>query len=76
MDGKNAVPTLGHVIGSYKAGVTRLARQQNLLDDTSGMWQGRYHDHIIRSESSLNMLRAYIQQNPARWQEDKFYGQA
>ena len=75
-DGKNALPTLGHVIGYYKAVVTRLARQQNLLDDTSGMWQGRYHDHIIRSESSLNMLRAYIQQNPARWQEDKFYEQA
>ena len=68
------VSTLGHVIGSYKAGVTRLARQHQILDDTTGMWQGRYHDHIIRDERSLDQLRRYVEQNPARWQEDKFYG--
>ncbi len=71
-DTKNGVPTLGRVVGSYKAGVTRLARKHQILDDTAGMWQGRYHDHIIRDEHSLNNLRRYVEQNPARWQEDVF----
>ncbi len=38
------------------------------------LWQRSFHDHIIRSEESLNMLRAYTEQNPARWEADQFYG--
>jgi REP element-mobilizing transposase RayT len=30
------------------------------------IWQPRFHDHIIRSNRSLNMIRAYINNNPAR----------
>lgn len=73
-DTKNGVPTLGHVVGSYKAGVTRMARQHGVLDDTSSIWQGRYHDHIVCDERSLDYIRRYIVANPARWQDDVFYG--
>jgi REP element-mobilizing transposase RayT len=38
------------------------------------LWQRSFHDHIIRHEKSLNILREYIVYNPARWAEDKFYG--
>lgn len=72
-DGKNAVPTLGHVVGSYKAGVTRLARRDGLHEGL--LWQTRYHDHIIRSEKSLNYIRQYVHHNPARWEEDTFYSE-
>jgi putative transposase len=73
-DTKNGVPTLGHVLGSYKSGVTRIARQRQIIDDSAKIWQVRYHDHIIRDERSLDFMRRYIVANPARWQEDTFYG--
>jgi putative transposase len=73
-DTKNRVPTLGHIVGSYKAGVSRIARRQKYLDDKEILWQGRYHDHIIRTEQNLNHIREYVVANPARWAEDMFYG--
>jgi hypothetical protein len=38
------------------------------------LWQERYHDHIIRDEKSLNILREYVLNNPSRWEADQFYG--
>jgi len=66
-------PTLGHIVGSYKAGVTRTIRQQGLADDDVPIWHGRYHDHIIRKETDLHRIRQYIADNPARWPCDTFY---
>jgi REP element-mobilizing transposase RayT len=72
-DNAGVVPTLGTVIGSYKSGVTRRIREaQN--DPDLRVWQSRYHDHIIRTETALNHIREYIMYNPARWREDAFYG--
>jgi putative transposase len=34
------------------------------------LWQRSYHDHIIRDEKDLNNHRFYIENNPARWEED------
>jgi len=70
-DTQKRVPTLGNVIGNYKAGVTRLARRY--MGDDCSIWQKRYHDHIIRNEESLNKIREYALYNPARWQDDTFY---
>ena len=61
-------PTLGTIIGTYKAAVTRKIHHPDLK-----IWQGRYHDHIIRNEKSLNKLREYVLYNPARWEDDVFY---
>jgi len=35
------------------------------------LWQRNYHEHIIRSDSELNAIRRYIQENPLRWNEDR-----
>ena len=34
-------------------------------------WHGRYYDRIIRNNDELNRIRYYIQQNPARWQQNQ-----
>jgi len=54
---------------TYMRGV----REQNWESFHGKLWQRSFHDHIIRSETSLNTLRAYTQQNPARWEADEFY---
>jgi putative transposase len=64
---------LGRVVNGYKGAVTARIRQ-----DQPGqtVWQRGYHDHIIRNEPDLNRLREYTENNPAKWEADKFYGAA
>jgi putative transposase len=67
---------LGRVINSYKGAVTARIRKQQAdspLDVPTKIWQGRYHDHIIRSETVLQRIEAYIENNPALWSEDVFF---
>jgi len=35
------------------------------------LWQRNYYEHIVRSEGSLNRIRQYILDNPARWAFDR-----
>ncbi|MGF1613691.1 MAG: transposase, partial [Gammaproteobacteria bacterium] len=35
------------------------------------VWQRNYYDHIIRNDESLNRIRQYILDNPARWAMDR-----
>lgn len=71
--GKGAKPgSLGALIAAYKSAVTRQINQHLQLDG-GRVWQSSYHDHIIRDEKSLNFIREYVLNNPARWAEDTFY---
>jgi REP element-mobilizing transposase RayT len=64
--------SLPAVIRSFKSAVTY---QVNKQYHASGerFWQKNYHDHIIRSETSLNHLRGYTINNPALWIKDKYW---
>lgn len=37
------------------------------------LWQRNYYEHIIRDEESYNKIVEYIENNPKKWDEDKFY---
>jgi putative transposase len=62
--------SLSVVVRSYKSAVSRWAHQNGFQ---AFGWQPRYYDHIIRTQASLQRIRTYIAQNPARWSEDKYY---
>ena len=64
--------SLGVVIGQFKLAVGRQARRRQ-LHPRKTIWQRNYYDHIVRSEDSLNEIRRYIIENPARWREDSLY---
>lgn len=36
-------------------------------------WHSRFHDHIIRDSESFDRIQNYIEENPSKWNEDKFY---
>ena len=36
-------------------------------------WQPRFYDHIIRNEDALSRIRTYIQNNPEKWEQGKYY---
>jgi REP element-mobilizing transposase RayT len=58
--------TLGMVVGSYKAAVTREMRAAGFDGE---VWHGRFYDHIIRTQEELERIRAYVIDNPRRWGE-------
>jgi putative transposase len=64
----NRAPTLGEIVRTYKALSTRMIRQTVI---STFAWQRNYYEHIIRSEESLNRIRQYILDNPARWEFDR-----
>ncbi len=64
--------SLGAIVGHFKAAVSRRARTLG-IDCNKPIWQRNYYDHIVRNEKSLNEIRQYIMQNPARWEEDSLY---
>ncbi len=37
------------------------------------IWQRSYYDHIIRDENDYFKIWDYINSNPAKWLEDKYY---
>ncbi len=37
------------------------------------IWQRSYHDHVIRGEADYREIWQYIDTNPARWAEDRYY---
>ena len=65
--------SIGAIIGSYKMSVTR--RIQRELNTTGGLlgrryWQRNYYEHIIRNEAEYHRIHAYIESNPANWDQD------
>ncbi|MDX2231853.1 MAG: transposase [Leptolyngbyaceae cyanobacterium bins.349] len=60
----------GRIIGAFK---TVSPKQINLLRDMAGVpiWQRNYYERIIRDESALHNIQAYIQNNPAQRAKDK-----
>lgn len=64
--------SLGVIIGQFKRAVTLRSKSLAQPPEQS-LWQRNYYEHIIRNESSLNDIRKYIMDNPARWLDDSMY---
>jgi REP element-mobilizing transposase RayT len=64
--------SLGAIVRSFKSAVT--SRIHALATDSNQpIWQRNYYEHIIRSEESLNRIRAYIHNNPSQWTSDSLF---
>ncbi len=60
---------LASIVRGFKSAVTTFARKNNVPFN----WQTRFHDHIIATNDEYQRIADYIINNPAKWQEDKFY---
>lgn len=58
-------PTVSRVVQQLKGVVTKHIGHC--------IWQKLFHDHVIRNEKDYSKIWEYIDNNPARWQEDCFY---
>ena len=63
---------LQEVIGRFKS-YTTYTYNKNHKTKGNILWQRSFYDHIIRNERELGEIRRYIQENPLKWNEDKYY---
>ena len=68
----NPSPTVGTIVGWFKYQTTKIINAHN-NDAGTKIWQRSYHDHIIRNETEYSAIWEYIDENPAKWSEDKYY---
>ncbi len=62
--------SLGSIIGQFKSACTKRIRA---MENHNFAWQANYYDHIIRNQKDLDRIREYIQNNPLKWELDKYY---
>ena len=58
-------PTLSDAVGALKRLVNREAGRN--------IWQRGYYEHVIRNEHDYREIWEYIENNPAKWAEDRYY---
>ena len=65
---RTPVPTnskISNFVGTFK----RFCNKQY----GKNVWQYRSYDHIIRDDGDYKKIWQYIDNNPSKWEEDKFY---
>ena len=62
-----SAPTVSTVVGQMKRWASRQAG--------FALWQKSYHEHVIRNEEDYRQIWEYIDTNPAKWAEDRYYGE-
>ena len=67
--GGQSRPPLQKIVQGFKSVTTRICFEQGY----KRLWQRSYHDHIIRNDEDYREIWAYIDTNPAKWVEDKYY---
>ena len=70
MPGRLTAGSLGAIIGQVKSVCTKRIRAAGYADFA---WQACFHEHIIRNDESLQHIRNYINTNPAKWTEDRYF---
>jgi REP element-mobilizing transposase RayT len=73
VDGPSGTPaptneTLPMLVSTFKRFTNRRCGIQ--------LWQRSYHEHVIRSEDDYRQIWEYIENNPVRWVEDRYYIEA
>lgn len=58
-------PTISRIIQQFKGYVTKQIGKS--------IWQKLFYDHIIRDEDDYIIKIQYIENNPSKWFEDKYY---
>ena len=62
--------SIGVVVNQYKRICTIETRKIN----TAFAWQSRFYDRIIRDDNEFKNIREYINNNPAKWSADDYFG--
>ncbi len=77
IEGEHTGSPLHAMIQWYKTMTTneyiRGVKNNNWQPFNKKIWQRNYYEHIIRDEKSYHQISEYIQTNPLKWRDDKYY---
>ncbi len=62
---RNAAPTISSVVNQFKGCVSK--------GIGFPCWQKSFHDHIVRDERDYRLIWEYIDANPGKWEEDRYF---
>ena len=62
-----SAPTVSDAVGALQRLVNRSLGKN--------IWQRSFHEHVIRNENDYREIWEYIEANPAKWAEDRYYEQ-
>ncbi|MBP3372730.1 MAG: transposase [Clostridia bacterium] len=68
--GASPCPTLSDVVCVFKSIATRRCRPAGFKGK---FFQTSYYDHIIREREDYEKIWEYIEYNPIKWNDDRFY---
>ena len=63
---------ISKLIGYIKMNASKSIRQSY---GKISVWQRGYYDHVVRDQYDYEALAEYIQENPLRWELDRFYSE-
>jgi REP element-mobilizing transposase RayT len=70
-------PTLSTVVGWFKTMSTNWymhgVRDAGWPPFDRVLWQRSFHDRIVRNDAEMDRIWTYISDNPALWEDDRFY---
>ena len=67
-----APTTISEIICAFKS---IPAKQINVIENAPGRkcWQRSFYDHVVRNEKEYLQIWSYIDNNPLKWELDRFY---
>lgn len=69
-------PTIGDIIGAFKSLTTveyiKMVKNNQLPSFDKQVWQRNYYENIIRNERIYLKVMEYIEDNPLKWDEDRY----
>lgn len=74
---RGIAPTIGGIVGAFKSLSTNAyisgVNYKGWPPFSKKLWQRNYYEHVIRNEDSFREISEYIETNPIRWLENKYY---
>ena len=61
----DSAKSLSSIVNYFKGHVTRRTNR--------GIWQKSFYDHVVRDEKDYLRILKYIEDNPGKWSEDRYY---
>ena len=74
---KETAPTIMQIVQSFKRKSTiryiEMVKQGLVPPYDEHIWQRSFYDHVVRNREDFLDIWKYIEENPIKWEQDRFY---
>jgi len=71
---ENATYSLSQIVASLKSFSSR--RINEAQENFYFQWQKSFHDHIVRNDEELVLIKEYIINNQLKWNDDEYFSKS